>query len=194
MSPLPAHLRRPLTRRFQQSLRRISNASTPAIARAWNGLDAYDEADIDTFASKSAPTLNAAKFAAVRQAAGYYALTSGVRAVGVQAKSILVEPDTRAPFIATWLALKNGAPFEVAVENGASRLDALVDNLVVSSARQTGDEVVERSGLRIVGWERVPDGNACPWCEEVAAGFYASAESADFGHDNCGCSAEPIYA
>lgn len=193
-NPLPAHLRRPLTVRFQQSLRRISNASTPALTRAWNGLQAYNEDDIATFASESAPTLNAAKFAAVRQAAGYYALTSGVRTVGVQATSIAVEPDTRAPFIATWLALKNGAPIEVAVENGASRLDALVDNLVVSSARQTGDEVVAKSGLRIVGWERVPDDGACPWCEEVAPGFYTSAESADFGHDRCGCSAEPIYA
>lgn len=166
----------------------------PQLGRAWSGLDAYNEADIETFTTNTAPTLTAAKFAAVRQAAGYYALTAGVRAVAIPATQIAVTPDTRAPFIATWLALKNGAPLDVAVENGASRLGAMVDNLVTSSARQTGDVVVEKAGLKIVGWERVPDGNACPWCLEVSPGFYTSAESADFGHDNCGCSAEPIYS
>jgi len=137
--------------------------------------------------------LNAAKFAAVRQAAGYYTLTAGVRAIGVKAATIAVEPDTRAPFIATWLALKNGDPIETAVEHGASRLDALSTDFIVSSARQTGDAVIEKSGLKIIGWERIPDDDACPWCEEVAPGFYHSAESADFGHSNCGCSAEPLY-
>lgn len=194
MPPLPPHLRRPLTVRFQQSLRTIGTRTSPALARAWTGLDAYNEADIEAFTTKTAPALNAAKFAAVRQAAGYYALTAGVRAVGVKADLITTQPDTRAPFIATWLALKNGTPFEEALTNGASRLDAVADNFIVSSARQTGDVVAERAGLQIRGWERVPDGDTCPWCLEVSPGFYTSAESADFGHDRCGCSAEPIYS
>lgn len=193
-NPLPAHLRKPLTVRFQQSLRRISNSAAPRVQRAWRALDTYDESDIETFATAAAPTFGAAKTAAVRQAAGYYALTAGIRTVGVTAKSVPVVADPREPFISTWQALKSGRPYDEAVEAGNLRIEAVVSDLVESSARQTGDVVVEQAGLRIVGWERIPDDGACPYCEEVAPGFYSSAETADaVSHNNCGCSVEPIY-
>lgn len=102
--------------------------------------------------------------------------------------------DAREPFISTWLALKGGAALTEAIAAGSARVDAMVGDYVTSSARQTGDAVVEKSGLKIVGWERIPDDTACDWCLEVSPGFYTSAESADFGHNNCGCTAEPIYA
>lgn len=194
MAPLPPHLRRPLTRRFQQALRSIGAAAAPRVQRAWLSLPAYDEDQVEEFATKAAPALSAAKFAAVRQAAGYYAIASGVRAVGVPAAVVPSVLDPREPFISTWLALTSGRPFEEAVNAGALRVDAVVGDYVTSSARQTGDIVIEKAGLRIAGWERVPDGDACAWCLEVSPGFYTSAESADFGHNYCGCSAEPIYA
>lgn len=194
MAPLPPQLRRPLTLRFQQSLRGIGARTTPQLARAWSALDSYHEDDIATFTASTAPALNAAKFAAVRQAAGYYALTSGVRAQGVKATAIAVEPDTRAPFIATWLALKNGDPIEVAIEHGASRLAALADNLVTSSARMTAPEVFEKAGLKIAGYTRTPDADACNWCIDVSDLFFKTAEEADIGHDFCGCSLDEVFA
>lgn len=193
-TPLPARLRASLTQRFQLVLAAIGETSSPKLARMWEQLPAYDEANIEEFARKATPVMTAAKFAAVRQAAGYYALAAGVRPVGVKPDDVLTEFDPREPFISTWNALKGGLPFEVAVAAGLGRADALVRDFVTSSARQTGDIVVERTGTKVVGWERVPDGGACPWCLEVAPGFYHTAESADFGHERCGCTAEPIFA
>lgn len=192
--PLAPHLRAQLTRRFQQTLAAIGAASAPKIGRAWTNLDAYNEDDIATFTQAAAPVTAAAKFAAVRHAAGYYALTAGVRPVHVAVGDVPALVDFRDPFISTWNALKAGESFEHAVAAGLGRTDAVVRDLVTSSARQTGDVVAEKSNLKIVGWERIPDDGACPWCLEVAPGFYNSAESADFGHERCGCTAEPIYA
>lgn len=192
--PLPAHLRAQLTLRFQQTLAAIGATSSPKLQRAWNALPAYDEANIAEFIRKATPATDAAKQAAVRSAAGFYALTAGVRPVAIPPEDVLVDPDLRAPFIATWRALKMGEAFESAVASGLARAEAVVVNLVTSSAMQTGDVVAQRANLRISHWERIPDGGACPWCLEVAPGFYHSAETADFGHDRCGCTAEPVFA
>lgn len=191
---LAVHLRAPLTQRFQLVLAAIGQASSPKLARMWNNLPAYDKANIEEFARKATPVMTSAKFAAVRQAAGYYALIAGVRPVVVKPDDVAVDFDPRDPFISTWNALKSGVPFEAAVLAGLGRTDALVRDFVTSSSRQTGDVVFQRANVKVAGWERVPDGGACPWCLEVAPGFYNSAESADFGHERCGCSAAPILA
>lgn len=186
--------RKALTRRFQHVLRTIGDNTGARLRPSWDALDRYDEDQIPEFTRSTAPFLDAAKVAAVHHAVAFYALTAGIAPIAIKAASVAVEPDVRAPFIATWRALKGGAPLEDAVAAGSSRLDGVARDFVTSSSRQTGDLVVENAGLKVVGWERVPDDGACPWCEEVAPGFYHSAESADFGHDNCGCTAEPIYA
>lgn len=199
---LAAHLLPPLTRRFQLVLAAIGESSSPKLARMWDNLPAYDEKNIEEFARKATPVMTAAKFAAVRQAAGYYALVAGVRPVGVKPDDVPVFPDFREPFISTWLALKSGESYEFAVSAGLGRTDAIARNLVSSSAIATGDVVADRAGLDLVGWERVPDGGACAWCLEVSpgpiltSGFagYLTAESADrVRHDRCGCTVQPIF-
>lgn len=161
---------------------------------AWAQLDAYDENQIDQFATLTAPTLTGAKGAAVRTAAGYYALLAGVRPAPVLANEVPVVANIREPFIALGRALNSGRPFTEAVAAGAERAEAIARNLVTSSSIQTGDIVAQRADLTIRGWERVPDAGACEWCLTVAPGFYLTAETADFGHDRCGCTAEPIFA
>lgn len=186
--------RKALTRRFQQVLTTIGDSTARRLQPAWNALSEYNEADIPTFAKQATPILTAAKTVAVHHAGAYYALTAGVAPAGISVATIATQPDLRAPFISVWQALKSGNPYEDAVAAGEGRLDAISRDLITSSARQTGDEVVSKAGLRVVGWERIPDDGACPWCEEVAPGFYLTAESADFGHDRCGCTADPIFA
>lgn len=181
------------TRRFQHVLRTIGDNTGARLLPAWDALSSYGEDQIPQFTRSTAPILDAAKTASVRHAVAFYALTAGVAPVAIRLEDIAVQPDMRAPFIATWLALKGGASLDESVTAGTSRLDAVARDFVTSSSRQTGDLVVEHAGLRIVGWERVPDDSACDWCLEVSPGFYHSADSADFGHNNCGCTAEPIY-
>lgn len=172
----------------------IGDRSATHLHRSWTALGSYNEAQIPEFTRNATPILTAAKSTAVRHAAAFYALTAGIPPVGITIDAVPIEPDFRAPFISVWLALKGGAVLEDAIAAGAGRLDAVTRDLVTSAARQTGDVVVAHADLKVIGWERVPDDGACPWCLEVAPGFYHSAESADFGHDRCGCTAEPIYA
>lgn len=192
--PLATRLRAPLTRRFQVTLAAIGAQSAVRMQAAWERLDSYDENQIDQFAELAAPTLSGAKGAAVRNAVGYYALLAGVRPVPVLANEVPVVANVREPFIATWQALSSGTPFADAVAAGSARAEAIVRNLITSSSIQTGDIVAQRAGLEVRGWERVPDAGACEWCLTVAPGFYTSAETADFGHDRCGCTTTPIFA
>lgn len=187
--------RKALTRRFQHVLNSIGDGAARRLQPAWNALPSYDETDIPTFTSKAAPILTAAKSAAIHHAAAFYTLTAGIAPIGITVAAVTIQPDLREPFISVWQALKSGRPYDEAVNAGSLRIDAVAGDLVESSARLTGDAVVEKAGLRIVGWERIPDDTACPYCEEIAPGFYSSAESADApSHNNCGCSVEPIFA
>lgn len=188
----PIERRVALTRRFQQLLTTIGDGTASRLKVQWANLDSYDEDQIPDFTRKATPILHGAKRAAVHHAAAYYSLTTGVAPVGVPFDAVPAAPDLREPFISTWRALASGAVLVAAVEAGAGRLDAVARNLVTSASRQTGDVVVDKAGLKVIGWERVPDDAACEWCLTVAPGFYTTAETADFGHDRCGCTAEPI--
>lgn len=192
--PLPPERRAALTRRFQNVLATVGDSSARRLRPVWSSLDTYNEDQIPEFTRKAAPILSAAKVVAVKHAAAFYALTAGIAPVGVAVTSVAIEPQFRAPFISTWLALKGGSSLDDAIAAGEGRLDAIARDLVTSSARQTGDAVIAKADLKIIGWERIPDDSACDWCLSVAPGFYHSAESADFGHDRCGCTAGPIYA
>lgn len=181
-----------LTRRFQATVARIGDRAAALTARQWAELGSYDEADVETFARAVEPTLSAAKRSAVLTGVAYYAVRARLlRPPTIAADLVPVAADPREPFIAYWRALKMGN--RAALESGIGRAAALARNLATSSARQSGDVLYREAGREPRYWVRVPDGDACAWCQDVAGGTYHSAESADFGHDRCGCSAEPEF-
>lgn len=183
-----------LTRTFQGRIATIGGKAARLTSAAWGGLSAYDEADVATFAARTASTLAAAKAAAVQAGVGYYATLVQFRPPAVNVRDVPVTADPREPFIAYWNALKGGNSFESALESGSARAEAVARNLATSASRQAGDVALRESGQQVDGWERVPDSGACDWCLLVAGQVYNTAESADFGHDRCGCSASPLIA
>lgn len=185
--------RLPLIRRHQSVLAAIVARITPSIQRAWMGLGSYDEADIPTFTRQTATALTASKTATVAAAVGFYALLSGARPPAVAATEIAAVPQMSDPFISVWQALAAGRPNEEALAAGHSRLEAVATDFVNTTARQTGDIFTARAGLRTNGWERVPNLGACDWCRQVAGETYRTANSADFGHSRCACSAVPRF-
>jgi len=193
MPRLSDELRGPLTRRYQTALAAVVDKATPTLHRIWDGLPAYDEANIETLAVATAAPLQTVKIASVRHSLGYYTALAGVSPPIVKPDEIAAVADMRDPFISVWLALKSGNSYEAALLGGRSRVEAVVANLVNSSARQTGDLFVAKTNLNPRGWERLPNRGACPWCLEVAGQTYQSADSADFGHDRCSCTAAPLF-
>lgn len=171
----------------------IISATVPKLQSAWDDLDNYDEGAVDELVTAAEKPLRSLKSAAVRQALGLYTVLAGVRPPAISVDEIPTVPDLRSPFISVWQALKSGTPYPEAVLAGRSRIEAVVSDFTVSSARQTGGVFVEKAHVHSNGWERIPDAGACAWCEEVAQQTYASADSADFGHDRCGCTATPAF-
>lgn len=159
--------------------------------RVWDQLPNYDESSLEVLAGRSGPTLRAAKNAAFTASTGFYGAVTGRPAPRLTVADVAVDPALRDPFIATWRALKQGRSYDAAVAAGRERLDAVVANLANSTARQTGDLYLGRAGITAHGWERIPDPDACDWCQLVAGQTYKSADSADFGHDRCACTAIP---
>lgn len=158
----------------------------------WATLDAYDEDQIPDLERVALPLVGSTQTASIAHAVGFYAFAAGVRPPPVDPSELDVRLDLRDPFISTWSALSHGDTYDGAVAAGAARCDIVIRNLISSSARRTGDVVAAKSRLRIVGWERVPDAGACAWCRSKA-GRYSTSEIADFGHDRCGCTVEPIF-
>jgi hypothetical protein len=182
-----------LIRRYQARSATIATRASALTARQWDQLDDYDRPARAHFAEQVAPTARSSKAAAVALGVGFYAALGSVRPPAIAPDDIAVELDTEAGFIAYANALANGRPWDEAVAAGRARVEAAAQQLVVSSGRRTGDAVAEATGQHITGWERVLDGSSCTWCALISTQRYHSAESADFGHDRCGCTAVPIF-
>lgn len=183
---------RVLTARLQAHLEVIGARAAVATTRAWDELGTYDRDSIETFTRRVAPTIAGSKTAAANTATGYYSTLLAVRppAINVARLATLFVP--AAGFLAYWHALKEGRDHAEALSAGRSMVEAATSNAVVSTARRTGDAVAAATGQRTAGWRRVLDGKACEWCQVVSTQRYRTAESADFGHDRCGCTAVPI--
>jgi hypothetical protein len=185
-----------VTRTFQTTIARIGDRAAALTARQWAALGNWDEADVEAFARASAPTLQAAKDAAVQSGRGYYAVRAKLlRPPTITSAMVDVAADPREPFIAYWRALKSGNPIDAAIESGTARAGAIARNLASSASRRTADVLYSRADVYVGRWVRVPDANACDWCQLIAEGNggYKSAETADFGHDRCNCTAEPMF-
>lgn len=176
-----------LTARFRSHIGNISLRTSNAVASAWQQLPDYEDHRVHEFARRVQPVTTASKTASVALGVAFYSTLAQKRPLSVAAKVIPVEYDARAAFVAYWNALGNGRAWVEAVQAGQNRAESTADGLIVSSARLTGDHVLPKAQ-----WTRVTGGNACEFCLEVANGTYNSAESADFGHERCSCTAVPI--
>lgn len=182
MPPSPEALRR-----YKRQIAVYRDRTSALLVAEWDRLDGHDEADIATYARRTAPGLAGAKSAAVSLSAGFYALATGTRPRAVRADDIDRTPDIAGPFRATWHALSMNRPMAEALTVGRSTAEAVGFDFVQSVARRTGDLVADER----TRWRRVPGGMSCAWCLDVAGQSYSSAEAADFGHERCDCDAVP---
>jgi len=180
-----------LVERHKATQARISSRTAAQLVRIWDGLDGYDEADVATFLRLAGPHTFAAKRTAITVAVGFYAAILQLRPPAIPIGSIDVEYNARSPFTAVWHALSEGRSYDEAVTAGRSITEAQTDRFVASAARRTGDHVTTATRTR-VAWERVPRAAACGFCRDAAGQRYKTSETADFGHDRCGCTAVPV--
>lgn len=173
---------------YQRQMARLRASAAATAETAWRSLEGYDRADVATFARRAGPAVDAARQSAGTAKAGLVSMLTDAPLVGVDVPR-LPAASFEEPFLRTWHLLGEGVPFDAAVESGAAEAGAFADGEVVSASRTAGDEADDG---RVVAWERVPEPDACEWCQVVATQRYNTAESADFGHANCGCEVVPI--
>lgn len=176
-----------LARRYQQALAATGVAAGSATAAAWDQLTSWDEADVEEFIKAAGPAVEAARQHGSYLAAAFVSLAAGISTPTI---TQLAPPDLRAPFLAYWASLANGTPWDQAHTAGRNQAEATGFDNVQSAAREA-TTTIDRAEPSITGWQRIPDAGACDWCLLVAQQTYHTAETADFGHDRCGCSVAP---
>lgn len=180
-----------LTRRYQELLQTGSSRAMPQLQQAWAALSSYDESSVAEFEKAIGTVMQAVKKTAVNVSAGYLSSATGLPPAGIAIDAVRSGFDAREPFISMWNALQNGVPFDEARLAGQRRAEAMLRTYMTSTARRTGDHYLTSIGVTRARWRRIPDSRACPWCILVSGQLYKSAESADFGHRNCGCTVLP---
>ena len=61
-----------------------------------------------------------------------------------------------------------------------------------TSARDAAS-TVDSGAPQLTRWQRIPEGNSCDWCNDMATQDYGSAEAASLNdeHSNCHCDVVP---
>ena len=180
----------------QQRLREVASKGTE---RIWEDLPGYDRENVDEWLSKVLPLILAAQRQSVALTEAFLARAVGrlplgadpaeVTGAGVRAGAQPEDVYAR-PFVTVWTALKAGREWEDAVAAGLARATSTAATDVQLSMRGTLRAVGEADDL-ILGYQRVPDGNACTFCKLVSGQRYHTSQLMPI-HNHCGCGVDVI--
>lgn len=146
--------------------------------RVWGGLGRYDRADIDRFISAVLPAVQAGQLSTAALTDTYLAtlertvLGTTARAVGVNAAQVSTEALRGVPAVevyrragvAVWRALKDGVPYEAAVERGRQRAETLAATDLQLAKTHTARRAMAQNE-RVVGHRRsLRGGSSCGLC------------------------------
>lgn len=179
---------------------RLRRAVAGAMGAAWSGLGSYNEGDVPRFLARAVPLVRAGQRQSVALTEAYLARSVGRGPMGLDPEKLLRQlrngtpPDEvyRRPFVTVWTALGAGKAWGDAVAEGLDR---------ATSAAATDVQLASRQALRdvgnadeaILGYQRVPDGNACEFCLLIADQRYTT-DALQPVHNHCGCSVDVILA
>ncbi|MEU4579970.1 hypothetical protein [Nonomuraea sp. NPDC023979] len=98
------------------------------------------------------------------------------------------------PFVWLWTDLKNGKPFEDALDDAADRLGKSIEADLQLASRNAADAVID-ADRRTIGFKRVLSDrpNHCPLCVVASTNHYRKGDLLPI-HPGCGCGVEPVYA
>lgn len=190
-----------LTVRYQEALARIRSAAEGVVANVWDDLEAYDADVVNGFVDDVVPFVAAAQAQAAVLTDAYLASAIGRPPLGVDLEEVTgaavragtpPEQVYARPFITVWTGLKDGRPWVDAVAAGRSRAMSSATMDVALTTRAAATQIGEVDD-RIVGYQRVPDGNACAFCTLVAGQRYRTEDLMPL-HNHCGCTVEPILS
>ena len=179
--------------------RRIRSALERAVADAWTNLGTWDEEDVDRWLLTVLPLVAAAQRTGAALTNAFLAAVVGRSPIGLPLDDLTgaavrngAPPREvyRRPFVTYWTALKDGADWADAHTAGRARASSTAAMDVQLSMRATLRAVGERDD-NILGYRRVPDGDACEFCKLIAGQRYTVSDLMPV-HNRCGCGVDVI--
>lgn len=180
---------------------RLRAITVQGVATAWDRLPNYDESSVGRFLSVVVPLVLAAQRQSVALTNAFLARALRRQPVGVDV-SRLIGPAIRAgatpevvyrrPFVTTWTALRDHVPYWRAVAAGRERATGAAAMDVQNTMRHTL-RLVGEADPAILGYARVPDAGACPFCVLIAGRRYLIDQLLEV-HPRCGCGVDVITA
>lgn len=180
-----------LIARKRAGLDRIRTTTGIAVARIWTAMPNHAADTQDAFARQATPVVKAGQDRAVSLTVAFIAALTGITAKTDRPAIIgSAAVDLTSPFKAFGHALNDGQDINAALAAGADAARSAGQDAVTWASRSSGTAFDHSD--QVIGWERIPDGGACDWCVLVAGQTYKTADTAAFGHRDCGCEASPL--
>lgn len=172
-----------ITLSYLDQLDAIASLVAQAIRDVWMNMSGYDRQQLAEWIEEVSPLARAGAAEGADLAAAYLAELTGIAPAGSALEFTL--PDLEGPFLRHWHDLKQGRTWEDSIDGGASQAEAIGE-------RSTRDGAGEQfghppKGVKIIGWQRVVQADACEWCQTVATQMYRTRESGSQSHDFCRC-------
>lgn len=174
------------------------------LRQRWQGMAAYDEADIDAFVKAVSPVMNAGQ-AQLAALTDLYLANVEAAVLGGSARPVGVPPSTvstealrgvpagevwRRPGVAVWTALSNGRPYDAAVAVGLARAVDIAHTNLQLARTHTARRVLSGKD-QVIGYRRVLSAGACELCQSSTHRFGKN-ELMPI-HGRCVCSMVPVY-
>lgn len=168
---------------------------------AWRSLSSYNTADAELFLKIAVPLVLAAQRQSAALTNAFLAQSLGRPPAAIDVAQVIgpairagAEPAVvyRRPFVTTWTMLGEQKPYVQAVKAGLARAQATaamdVQNTMRHTLRLVGD-----ADEQILGYHRIPDADACPFCKLIAGRRYRTGILMEV-HPRCGCGVGVITA
>jgi hypothetical protein len=195
---------RRLTEAHRRAQLRIGATTIRQMLAAWGLLDPKDlDRTVARWTRVAIPIVSQQRASSAALAGGYMsafrALELGPGAfqptlAGASDRAALLTSLTVTGPATIKLAMSRGVTLERAIGIAQATSAAAAMRHALNGGRGTILASVQ-ADTAALGWARATSGNACAFCEMLASrGPVYGEESADFqAHDNCACTAEPVY-
>lgn len=166
---------------------------------AWESLDSYNEDDVGPWLAMILPLVLGSQRSSALLTNQFLARAVGRQPLPIPLSEVTgpavrngIEPSTvyTRPFVSVWSDLKAGKQWEDAATAGLDRATSAIQTDTQLSMRATL-RVVGGKDDRILGYQRVPDADACPFCRLIAGRRYLKQDLLPV-HPRCGCGVDVI--
>lgn len=191
--------RRQLALRHIAAQSKLQKLTAAKIERIWRDLGSYDREDLPRWLERAIPVILDAQRQSVVLTDAYIGQAMDRRPLGVNPDDLIgaavrggVAPEDELvrPMAATWTALKEGKPWEQAVRAGAVEAARYAVTDVLLASRTTAFAVGQQD-KNILGWERVPNPDACELCLIASTQRYTTEHLMPI-HERCRCTVSPL--